>query len=174
MSANLKGSRVGLIRVIDPTRRALPAILPTSRSENLVQQWLSSFLFLLWDRPSRYWRGCRTQTNSSRGQRNHGSGWLQLSIGQDVASRLRTEMSSSRSGQWMPMPLPMSRQLLRCSAVPCKRRGNQARGAETVRPSERRRTSSASDTCTSITSDDTLLAKMLIPLQPKHFPVFLN
>jgi len=26
MSANLKGSRVGLIHVIDPTRRALPAI----------------------------------------------------------------------------------------------------------------------------------------------------
>jgi hypothetical protein len=41
---------------------------------------------------------------------------------QDVASRLRTEMSSSRSGQ----------------------------------------------------SDDTLLAKMLIALEPKHFPVFLN
>ena len=93
---------------------------------------------------------------------------------QDVASRLRTEMSSSRSGQWMPTPLPMSRQLLRCSGVPCKRRGNQARGAETVRPSERRRTNSASNTCTSITSDDTLLAKMLIPLQPKQFPVFLN
>jgi hypothetical protein len=35
------------------------------------------------------------------------------------------------------MPLPMSRQFLRCSAVPCKSRGNQAKGAETVRPSER-------------------------------------
>ena len=46
-----------------------------------------------------------------------------------------TLMSSSRSGQWIPSPPPMSRQRARCFVVPCRSRGYHASGASTVRPS---------------------------------------
>ena len=58
--------RLGLIRVIDPT----PASAASAFANFQIRKFSATmafraFLFLLWDRPSRYWRGCRTQTNSS-------------------------------------------------------------------------------------------------------------
>lgn len=44
-------------------------------------------------------------------------------------------MSSSRSGQWIPSPSPIRRQWLRSSGVAWTRRGYQASGTETTRPS---------------------------------------
>jgi len=44
-------------------------------------------------------------------------------------------MSSSRSGQWMPCPLPINRQLAHSGCVACNSRGNQPSGADIVRPS---------------------------------------
>jgi len=46
-----------------------------------------------------------------------------------------TEMSSSRSGQWIPMPGPISRQWFRCSGVASRRRGNHSMGTVRERPS---------------------------------------
>jgi hypothetical protein len=50
-------------------------------------------------------------------------------------SKLSTLMSSSKSGQWIPAPLPIKRQWLRSLELPCRRRGYQAKGTESVRPS---------------------------------------
>ncbi len=52
------------------------------------------------------------------------------------ASKLRTLISSSSVGQWIPTPPPISRQFERSSGVPCIRRGYHARGAEIERPSD--------------------------------------
>ena len=52
------------------------------------------------------------------------------------ANRLATLMSSSRSGQWMPSPELIRRQLDRCARVPCRSLGNQAIGTVMVRPSD--------------------------------------
>jgi hypothetical protein len=51
-------------------------------------------------------------------------------------SKLPTLMSSSKAGQWMPEPPPISRQFERSSGVPCRRRGYHASGAEIERPSD--------------------------------------
>ena len=51
------------------------------------------------------------------------------------ATRPEMPMSSSRSGQWIPSPHPMRRQLFRSSGVPCWRRGYHARGTERLRAS---------------------------------------
>jgi|GEM_PF-3325035 len=61
-------------------------------------------------------------------------------------ARPSTLTSSSRSGQWMPSPLPIRRHLFRSSDVPCKRRGYHARGTEIVRPSVRSTMSASSVT----------------------------
>jgi len=45
-------------------------------------------------------------------------------------------MSSSSSGQWMPSPEPIRRQLDRCARVPWSNRGNHAIGTVMVRPSD--------------------------------------
>ena len=42
-----------------------------------------------------------------------------LSADERPASRPSTLTSSSKSGQWMPVPAPMSRQFSRSLAVPC-------------------------------------------------------
>jgi hypothetical protein len=47
-------------------------------------------------------------------------------------------MSSSRSGQWMPVPGPINRQCSRSAAVPCISRGNIVRGISMARPSTNR------------------------------------
>ena len=52
-------------------------------------------------------------------------------------SRLSTLISSSSSGQCIPSPLPISRQLLRSSRLPWRSRGYPSKGAEIVRPSVR-------------------------------------
>src|SRR5437868_812565 len=44
-------------------------------------------------------------------------------------------MSSSRSGQWIPWPRPISRQCWRSAGVPASSRGYHARGTLIVRPS---------------------------------------
>jgi len=64
------------------------------------------------------------------------------------ARRLATLMSSSRSGQWIPSPPPMRRQLARSGGVPCAKRGNQASGTVIVRPSARSTTRSSSPALT--------------------------
>ena len=51
------------------------------------------------------------------------------------AHTFSTLISSSRSGQWMPSPRPMIRQLLRSWGVPCNRRGYHSKGTLMLRPS---------------------------------------
>ena len=65
-------------------------------------------------------------------------------------SRPSTLMSSSRSGQWIPIPSPMNRQFRRSSGVPCSRRGYQAMGIEIVRPSAKSTVNVSFVTVTSI------------------------
>src|ERR1035438_4541408 len=55
-----------------------------------------------------------------------------------------TLISSSRSGQWIPSPRAMRRQLPRSVAVPCAKRGNQASGTVIVLPSARSTTRASS------------------------------
>src|SRR3989304_2257654 len=52
-------------------------------------------------------------------------------------NKFSTLISSSRSGQWIPSPFPIKRQLLRSCAVPCRSLGYQPIGTETVRPSDK-------------------------------------
>ena len=103
-------------------------------------------------------------------------------------------MSSSRSGQWMPRPLPISRQRFRSSVVPCESRGYHATGAEIARPSvsstqsvsSLTRTCAAAGTCVSAVEEfipafqqvllilydksldlvDPVCSKAMAPLQP--------
>ena len=58
-------------------------------------------------------------------------------------------MSSSSDGQWMPMPGPISSHCLRSAGVPSARRGYQASGTETTRPSWSATTSASAVTFTS-------------------------
>jgi len=89
-------------------------------------------------------------------------------------TRFSALMSSSRSGQWMPSPAPIRRQLLRSSGVPCKSRGYHARGAETVRPSVKSSTSASSVTLTCCAvAIRTSTAKVFIPTPQETFSVFL-
>src|SRR2546425_387420 len=90
------------------------------------------------------------------------------------ARRVRTEMSSSTSSQWIPTPRPMSRQLARCLGVARRRRGNHGSGAETRRPSTSVTINSSSVHATSTASATGLLAKVLIPGNDKLFTVFRN
>ena len=64
------------------------------------------------------------------------------------AKRLSTLMSSSRSGQWIPKPPPMRRQLACSAGVPRASRGNQASGTAIVRASARSTTRDSSRTIT--------------------------
>jgi len=70
------------------------------------------------------------------------------------ASRPSIEMSSSRASQWMPREL--SSKPARCSGVAAKRRGNQANGTPTTRPSSR-------STHRLSSSKRTALAEVVIP-----------
>jgi hypothetical protein len=74
----------------------------------------------------------------------------------------------------MPSPLPIRRQLLRSSGLPCKSRGYHARGAEMVRPSLRSimRASSVTVTCCAVAIRISI-AKEFIPPPQKAFSVFL-
>src|SRR5678816_1142320 len=72
-------------------------------------------------------------------------------------------MSSSTSGQWMPTPAPMRRQLRRWAAEARCSRGNQARGTLTSRPSARVARRALSVTVTSMTSGLISMAEVLIP-----------
>ena len=83
-------------------------------------------------------------------------------------------MSSSTSGQWIPMPRPIRLQLARWAAVARNKRGNHSNGAETRRPSTSVTMSSSSVQETSTASATGLLAKMLIPRQHKLFVMGFN
>ncbi len=51
-------------------------------------------------------------------------------------SNFSTEMSSSRSSQWIPTPLPISRHLFLCSSVALRREGNHSNETAISRPSD--------------------------------------
>src|SRR5262249_15178050 len=74
----------------------------------------------------------------------------------------------------IPTPRPMSRQFARCLGVARRRRGNQASGAETRRPSTSVTISSSSVHLTSTASATGLLAKVLIPSNDKLVAMFFN
>src|SRR2546428_6236555 len=50
-------------------------------------------------------------------------------------NRLATEISSSISSQWIPIPPPINSHSLLCFSVALKSRGNHTSGTDTVRPS---------------------------------------
>src|SRR2546426_10864113 len=50
-------------------------------------------------------------------------------------NRLATEISSSISSQWIPIPPPINPHSLLCFSVALKSRGNHTSGTDTVRPS---------------------------------------
>jgi hypothetical protein len=76
-------------------------------------------------------------------------------------------ISSSKSGQWIPSPRPIKRQRLRSLEVPCRRRGYQANGTKSVRPSARCtvRASSVTDTLSDATSPLSITKFMPTPQQ---------
>jgi hypothetical protein len=83
-------------------------------------------------------------------------------------------MSSSTSSQWIPTPFPISRHFARCAGVALSNRGNQAKGADTRRPSASVTTSSLDVQITSTASASGLLAKVLIPSEDKLLTVLRN
>ena len=66
-------------------------------------------------------------------------------------------ISSSRSGQWIPWPAPISRQLRLSAGVACTSLGYQANGTEMVRPSERSAIRASSVTSKSLASGNELV-----------------
>src|SRR5688572_1468362 len=82
-------------------------------------------------------------------------------------------MSSSKSGQWMP--LGPSSKFARSLGVPCRNRGNHPSGTATVRPSAKSTLSVSSVTVTPTGSGvDLGLAKVLMPRLQNLFPVLLG
>src|SRR5205085_5096273 len=59
---------------------------------------------------------------------SHFSSDVRLSRDCCPCNKPSTLMSSSRSGQWIPSPRAIKRQLLRSFPDPCSKRGNHARG----------------------------------------------
>jgi len=91
------------------------------------------------------------------------------------AKRLSMLMSSSRSGQWIPSPSPINRQLERSAVVPCAKRGYHDIGTVTVRPSARSTTRESSVTCTSSAcADRGSVREVFIPLPEKEILVFFH
>src|SRR5438128_9469612 len=78
-------------------------------------------------------------------------------------NRFRTLISSSRSFQWIPSPLPISLQLLRSLTVACLSRGYQTKGTIIVRPSIKWTVISSLVTVTSDASACTSSVEILIP-----------
>lgn len=78
-----------------------------------------------------------------------------------------TEISSSRSSQWTPTPLPMNRHLFLCSSVALRREGNHSNGTMISRPSD-------SWTCILSASNRILIAKTSIALIAEIFTPFLH
>jgi hypothetical protein len=54
---------------------------------------------------------------------------------QPVVNKLLTEISSSISSQWIPIPLPIKRQFFLCKSVASRKRGNHSKEVKTSRPS---------------------------------------
>lgn len=91
------------------------------------------------------------------------------------ATRPATLMSSSKSGQCTPSPCPTRRQFFRSAGVPCCRRGYQARGTVSVRPSESSTTRLSSVTATDCAKTASASrTKVFIPTPPYFGNVFLD
>lgn len=88
--------------------------------------------------------------------------------------RLATEISSSMVSQWIPIPPPISSQPARCFCVASSKRGNQAIGAATVRPSVRTTVNVSSEQRTSIARASFRSAKVLIPLLQEKLSILNN
>src|SRR4030042_3207921 len=89
-------------------------------------------------------------------------------------SKLSTDISSSTSSQWMPMPPPIRRQFFLCSLVAFNKRGNQARGAESSRPSARLTCNATVLTDTSTAKGSTFIAKVLMPFLLQQVLIVFN
>jgi len=86
-----------------------------------------------------------------------------------------TLKSSSRSSQWMPAPLPMSRQLDRSCGLACSSLGYHPRGTEMLLPSERS-TDRVSTLISTLVIDGTSIstAKVVIPSLHKIVLIFFD
>src|SRR6266542_4627517 len=82
-----------------------------------------------------------------------------------------TLRSSSTSGQWMPSPSPRSCQFDRCAGDAWSRRGNQASGTLTLRPSTSDTVSSSSVTRTSCARGTASTTEELIPCLQKPLSI---
>jgi hypothetical protein len=80
------------------------------------------------------------------------------------AIKASTLMSSSSSGQWIPSPRPIRRQVMRSFSEACTSRGYQASGTEIVRPSLRSTVNVSSVTATFVAAGTTIsIGEELIP-----------
>ena len=77
--------------------------------------------------------------------------------------RLETEMSSSISSQWIPIPSPMNSHSFLCFSVAFKSRGNQTNGTVTVRPSSSTTVNASLKQETSTAIASLLLTEVCIP-----------
>src|SRR5206468_8705401 len=78
-------------------------------------------------------------------------------------SNAATDTSSSIAGQWMPMPGPTSSHRRRSAAVAAAKRGYQASGTDTTRPSRSSTTSAPLVTFTAVASGVADAADVLMP-----------
>ena len=89
-------------------------------------------------------------------------------------SRLATEMSSSISSQWMPIPLPMSSQSFLCFSVAFRSLGNHIKGTDTVRPSSNTTVIASVEQDTSTAIASLLATKVGIPSLQEKFSIRLH
>ena len=97
-----------------------------------------------------------------------------LSLDGIPANKCSTLMSSSKSGQCIPRPSPISRHFFRSSCVPCNSLGYHTNGTAIVRPSSNSTISSSSVTFTFCAfASRKSIVKVFIPLLQNHlFSVF--
>jgi len=86
-----------------------------------------------------------------------------------------TEMSSSRSSQWIPTPLPISLHLVLCSSVASRKEENRSNGREISRTSDNWiRKFSASNRTPVASALRALTAEVFMPLVHEQVSILLD
>src|SRR5206468_7519379 len=89
-------------------------------------------------------------------------------------NRLATEISSSISSQWIPIPPPINSDSLLCFSVALKSRGNHTSGTDTVRPSSSTTVKASLEHETSTAIASLLTTEVCIPSLHEKISILFN
>ncbi len=118
---------------------------------------------------------CRSPGFDLRCERGGGSETSSvISMNRSGVKRLATEISSSISSQWIPIPPPMNSHRFFCLSVAPRRRGNHCKGTVIVRPSSSSTVRASREQDTSIAIASLLATKVCIPALQEKLSILIN